>query len=68
MTLDELRRRYGVSLLVSIAACLCTWLLLALLRAPFVLVARVLAAACDGVDARMTDRITTATTSPRRTR
>lgn len=68
MTLDALARRYGVSLLVSVAACLCTWLLLALLRAPFSLIARVLAAACDGVDARMTDRITTATTRPRRTR
>lgn len=68
MTLDDLRRRYGVSLLISITACLAAWLLLAALRCPFALVARVLAAAQDGVDARMTDRITTATTTPRRTR
>lgn len=57
MTVDDIARRYGTWTLAGFAACLLTWLLLAAIRCPFVLVARVLAAAQHGIDARMTARI-----------
>ncbi len=57
MTLADIAQQYGPWRLAGFAACLLTWLLLALLRAPFVFIARVLAAAQHGIDARMTARI-----------
>lgn len=68
MTVAEIVDRYGPWRIAALAVCLLTWLLLAALRTPFVVVARLLAAAQCGIDERITDRITTATTTPRRTR
>lgn len=70
MTLADIAQQYGTWRLAGFAACLLTWLLLALLRCPFVLVARVLAAAQHGIDARMTARIADApaASSTRRSR
>ena len=68
MTVAEIVDRYGPWRIAALAVCLLTWLLLAALRTPFVVVARLLAAAQRGIDERITDRITTATTTPRRTR
>lgn len=68
MTLADIARRYGTWTLTGFAICLVTWLLLAALRAPFVLVARLLAAAQSGIDDRLADRLTDSPVSsfPRR--
>ena len=57
MTLADIAQQYGLWRLAGFAVCLVTWLLLAALRAPFVLVVRLLGAAQQGIDARMTDRL-----------
>lgn len=57
MTVADIARRYGTWTLAGFAACLLTWLLLAAIRCPFAFIARVLAAAQHGIDARMTARI-----------
>ncbi len=68
MTLTDIARRFGTWALAGFAVCLVTWLLLAALRCPFVFVARLLAAAQGGIDARLTTTLATPTdTSSRRT-
>lgn len=57
MTLTDIARRFGTWTLAGFAICLVTWLILAALRAPFVLVARLLGAAQGGIDARIADRL-----------
>ncbi len=69
MTLADIARRYGTWSLAGFAICLVTWLILAALRCPFVLVARLLSAAQVGIDARIADRLAahhdaTATVTP----
>ena len=66
MTLAEVARRYGTWTLTGFALCLVTWLLLAAIRAPFAFVVRLLGAAQQGIDARMTDRLTAAPSQSRR--
>lgn len=63
MTVADIARRYGTWSLAGFAVCLVTWLILAAIRAPFVLVVRLLAAAQQGIDARMTDRLTASAAS-----
>jgi len=57
MTLADIAQQYGAWRLAGFAVCLVTWLLLAAIRAPFALVVRLLGAAQQGIDARMTARI-----------
>ncbi len=57
MTVAEIVDRYGPWRIAALAVCLLTWLLLAALRTPFVVVARLLAAAQRGIDERVTDRL-----------
>ena len=66
MTLADIARRYGTWSLAGFALCLVTWLILAALRFPFVLVVRLLGAAQQGIDARMADRLTAAPSQSRR--
>lgn len=54
MTLADIARRYGTWSLAGFALCLVTWLILAALRFPFALVVRLLGAAQQGIDARLT--------------
>lgn len=70
MTLADIARRYGTWTLAGFAVCLVTWLILAAIRAPFSLVVRLLSAAQQGIDARMTTRIADApaSSSTRRSR
>lgn len=57
MTLADIARRYGTWTLAGFAVCLVTWLLLAALRFPFVLIARLLGSAQVGIDARIAARL-----------
>ncbi len=66
MTLADIAQQYGPWRLAGFAACLITWLVLALIRCPFVVVARLLAAAQGGIDARLTARLAAPTASSTR--